>query len=106
MVETFTTAYGIFKPMMKDVSDVEWAKIFSGALAQTVAAFKTTGPGMAEAIKNVGATASASLIPLEEQMAILGAAPDDDARQRSRHALQSVHHEGGRGGRRTQTLVH
>ena len=72
MVETFTTAYGIFKPMMKDVSDVEWAKVFSGALAQTVAAFKTTGPQMAEAIKNVGATASASLIPLEEQMAILG----------------------------------
>ena len=72
MVETFTTAYGIFKPMMKDVSDVEWAKIFSGGLAQTVAAFKTTGPQMAEAIKNVGATASASLIPLEEQMAILG----------------------------------
>ena len=72
MVETFTTAYGIFKPMMKDFSDVEWAKVFSGALAQTVAAFKTTGPQMAEAIKNVGATASASLIPLEEQMAILG----------------------------------
>ena len=72
MVETFTTAYGIFKPMMKEFSDVEWAKVFSGALAQTVAAFKTTGPQMAEAIKNVGATASASLIPLEEQMAILG----------------------------------
>ena len=72
MVETFTTAYGIFKPMMKDVSDVEWAKIFSGGLAQTVAAFKTTGPQMAEAIKNVGTTAAASLIPLEEQMAILG----------------------------------
>jgi hypothetical protein len=72
MVETFTTAYGIFKPMMKDVSDVEWAKVFSGGLAQTVAAFKTTGPQMAEAIKNVGATAAASLIPLEEQMAILG----------------------------------
>lgn len=72
MVETFTTAYGIFKPMMKEYSDVEWANVFSGALAQTVAAFKTTGPQMAEAIKNVGATAAASMIPLEEQMAILG----------------------------------
>lgn len=72
MVGAFTTAYGIFKPIMADMSDIEWAKTFSGALAQTVAAFKTTGPQMADAIKNVGATAAASKIPLQEQMAILG----------------------------------
>jgi phage-related protein len=72
MVGSFTTAYGIFKPIMSEMNDIEWAKSFSGAMAQTVAAFKTSGPQMAEAIKNVGATASASLIPLEEQMAILG----------------------------------
>jgi len=72
MVETFTTAYGIFKPIMSDMSDMGWAKMFSGALAQTVAVFKTTGPQMAEAIKNIGAIAAASNIPLQEQMAILG----------------------------------
>ncbi|MHB9037086.1 MAG: phage tail tape measure protein [Armatimonadota bacterium] len=72
MVETFTTAYGIFKPMAKDMSDIDWAKMFSGALAQTVAVFKTTGPQMAEAIKNIGAIAAASNVPLQEQMAILG----------------------------------
>ncbi|MHB0998521.1 MAG: phage tail tape measure protein [Armatimonadota bacterium] len=72
MVETFTTAYGIFKPMMSDMPDMDWAETFSGALAQTVAAFKTTGPQMAEAIKNVGAIAAASLVPMQEQMAILG----------------------------------
>lgn len=72
MVETFTTAYGIFKPMMSEISDMDWARTFSGALAQTVGAFKTTGPQMAEAIKNVGAIAAASLVPMQEQMAILG----------------------------------
>ena len=72
MVGTFTTAYGIFKPIMKKYSDIDWAKAFSGAMAQTVAVFKTTGPQMAEAIKNVGATAAASNIPLTEQLAILG----------------------------------
>ncbi|MHB9036943.1 MAG: phage tail tape measure protein [Armatimonadota bacterium] len=72
MVETFTTAYGIFKPMMADMSDMAWAKMFSGALSQTVGVFKTTGPQMAEAIKNIGAIAAASNVPLQEQMAILG----------------------------------
>lgn len=72
MVETFTTAYGIFKPIMADMSDMEWARTFSGALAQTVGVFKTTGPQMAEAIKNIGAIAAASNVPLQEQMAILG----------------------------------
>lgn len=72
MVETFTTAYGIFKPIMADMSDIEWAKAFSGALSETVGVFKTSGPAMAEAIKNIGAIAAASNVPLQEQMAILG----------------------------------
>ncbi|MHB1002190.1 MAG: phage tail tape measure protein [Armatimonadota bacterium] len=72
MVETFTTAYGIFKPLMADMDDMDWAKMFSGALSETVGVFKTTGPQMAEAIKNVGAIAAASLVPMQEQMAILG----------------------------------
>lgn len=72
MVGTFTTAYGIFKPIMAEMSDMQWAQAFSGAMAQTVQAFKTTGAQMAEAIKNVGATAAASNIPLNEQLAILG----------------------------------
>ncbi len=72
MVGTFTTGYGIFKTIMPEYSDMDWAKAFSGAMAQTVAAFKTTGPQMADAIKNVGATAAASNIPLQEQLGILG----------------------------------
>jgi TP901 family phage tail tape measure protein len=72
MVGTFTTAYGIFKPLMADMDDMAWATAFSGALSQTVASFKTTGRQMADAIKNIGAVAAASHVPLEEQLAILG----------------------------------
>ena len=72
MVGTFTTAYGIFKPIMADMTDMEWATAFSGAMAQTVASFKTNGTQMADAIKNIGAVAAASNIPLQEQLAVLG----------------------------------
>ena len=72
MVGTFTTAYGIFKPIMADMNDMEWATAFSGAMAQTVASFKTNGTQMADAIKNIGAVAAASNIPLNEQLAVLG----------------------------------
>lgn len=72
MVGTFTTAYGIFKPIMADMSDMEWATAFSGGMAQTVASFKTTGAQMADAIKNIGAVAASSNVPLQEQLAILG----------------------------------
>ena len=72
MVSAFTTGYGIYKPLAKDMSDMDWAKMFSGAMAQTVAAFKTNGAQMAEAIKNIGAMAASANVPLEEQLAILG----------------------------------
>ena len=72
MVGTFTTAYGIFKPIMAELSDAEWAETFAGAMAQTVASFKTNGRQMADAIKNIGAVAASSNVPLEEQLAILG----------------------------------
>jgi len=72
MVGTFTTAYGIFKPIMYDMSDAQWAKTFAGAMAQTVASFKTNGRQMADAIKNIGAVAASSNVPLQEQLAILG----------------------------------
>ncbi len=72
MVGTFTTAYGTFKPIMAELSDAEWAQTFAGAMAQTVASFKTNGRQMADAIKNIGAVAASSNVPLEEQLAILG----------------------------------
>jgi TP901 family phage tail tape measure protein len=72
MVGSFTTAYGIFRPIMADMTDMQWATAFSGAMAQTVASFKTTGTQMADAIKNIGAVAASANIPLQEQLAVLG----------------------------------
>jgi len=72
MVGTFTSGYGIFRPIMQDMTDMEWARTFSGAMAQTVAAFKTNGQQMADAIKNIGAVAASANIPLQEQLAVLG----------------------------------
>ncbi|MHB9129997.1 MAG: phage tail tape measure protein [Armatimonadota bacterium] len=72
MVSAFTTGYGIYKPLAADMTDMQWASMFSGAMAQTVAAFKTNGAQMAEAIKNIGAMAASAQVPLEEQLAILG----------------------------------
>lgn len=72
MVGSFTTAYGIFRPIMADMTDMQWATAFSGAMAETVASFKTTGTQMADAIKNIGAVAAAANIPLQEQLAVLG----------------------------------
>ncbi len=72
MVGTFTTGYGIFKPLMQDMTDMEWATAFSGAMAQTVASFKTNGQQMADAIKGIGAVAASANIPLQEQLAVLG----------------------------------
>ncbi len=72
MVGTFTSGYGIFKPIMPDMSDMEWAEAFSGAMAQTVASFKTNGAQMADAIKNIGAVAASANVPLQEQLAVLG----------------------------------
>jgi hypothetical protein len=42
------------------MNDMEWATAFSGAMAQTVASFKTNGTQMADAIKNIGAVAEGS----------------------------------------------
>jgi len=72
MVSAFTTGYGIYKPLAKDMTDMDWARMFSGGMAQTVAAFKTNGAQMAEAIRNIGAIAASANVPLEEQLAILG----------------------------------
>lgn len=72
MVGTFTTGYGIFKKMTPDMSDIAWARMFAGGMAQTVASFKTNGKQMADAIKNIGGVAASMNVPLEEQLAILG----------------------------------
>lgn len=72
MTDLFATGYGIYKNFYDGLSDIEFAEMFSAGIAESVKGFKTTGSGMAEAIKNLGASATTAQVPLEEQLSILG----------------------------------
>ncbi|HOP40235.1 MAG TPA: phage tail tape measure protein [Geobacteraceae bacterium] len=72
MTSLFATAYGIYKDFYSDMSDFEFGEMFSGGLSKSVQQFKTTGQEMQAAIESLGATATTSLVPMEEQLSILG----------------------------------
>jgi hypothetical protein len=72
MTSLFGTGYGIYKNFYKNLSDFDFAGMFSGGISQAVIAFKTTGPEIAGAISNLGASATSALRPLEEQLTVLG----------------------------------
>lgn len=72
MTDLFATGYGIYKDFYSDLSDIEFGEIFSAGISSSVKNFKTTGSGMAQAIKTLGASATTSKVPLEEQLSILG----------------------------------
>lgn len=72
MTSLFATGYGIYKDFYKDLSDIEFGEMFSAGISKSVQAFKTTGSGMAQAIQTLGASATTSNVPLEEQLSILG----------------------------------
>lgn len=72
MTDLFATGYGIYKGFYSDLSDVEFGEMFSAGIAESVKNFKTTGSGMAQAIKTLGASATTAQVPLEEQLSVLG----------------------------------
>jgi len=72
MTSLFATGYGIYRRMYSKMSDFEFGEMFSGGIAASVQAFKTTGSGMAAAISGLGASATTANIPLKEQLSILG----------------------------------
>lgn len=72
MTDLFATGYGIYKGFYNELSDIQFGEMFSAGIAQSVKNFKTTGSGMAEAIKSLGASATTAQVPLEEQLSILG----------------------------------
>jgi len=72
MTSLFATGYGIYKDMYGKLSDIQFGEVFSAGIAGAVKTFKTTGSGMAQAISTLGATATTSNVPLEEQLTILG----------------------------------
>ena len=72
MTDLFATGYGIYKGFYSDLSDLEFGEMFSSGIAESVRVFKTTGSGMAESIKTLGASATTAQVPLEEQLSVLG----------------------------------
>jgi len=72
MTSLFATAYGIYKSQYDGLSDIQFGNVFSGGIAASVRAFKTTGGGMAQAISTLGATAATAKVPMQEQLAIVG----------------------------------
>jgi hypothetical protein len=72
MTSLFGTGYGIYKDFYRDLSDFDFAGMLSGGISQAVISFKTTGPELAGAISNLGASATSALRPLEEQLTVLG----------------------------------
>lgn len=72
MTSLFATGYGIYKNYYNNMSDLEFGEMFSAGIAKSVQQFKTTGSGMAQSIQTLGASATTSNVPLEEQLSILG----------------------------------
>ena len=72
MTSLFATGYGIYKGYYDDLTDLEFGEMFSAGIARSVQQFKTDGSQMASAIQALGASATTSNVPLEEQLSILG----------------------------------
>jgi phage tail tape measure protein, TP901 family, core region len=72
MTSLFATGYGIYKDYYDDLSDGEFAEIFSAGIAQAILTFKASGSSMAQSITSLGAAATTANVPLEEQLTVLG----------------------------------
>lgn len=70
MTKLYALGFGIFRKDFAD--DMDFGKKFSGAIAMSVQAFRTDGADLAAGISNVGATAKAMGVSLEEELAIIG----------------------------------
>ena len=70
MTKLYALGYGIFR---KDfTSDMDFGKKFSGAIAGAVQAFRTDGADLSRGLSNIGASAHAMGVSLQEELAIVG----------------------------------
>lgn len=72
MTSLFATGHGIYKNFYDQMNDMEFAEMFSSGISTAVKNYKTSGSEMAGSIAALGASATNALIPMEEQLAILG----------------------------------
>jgi hypothetical protein len=66
------TMYGIFKSNADKMGNSAWVDQLTGQTAAAVKMYKTTGSEMGAAFGSLGAEGQAALIPMHEQMAVLG----------------------------------
>ncbi|HCH5317047.1 TPA: phage tail tape measure protein [Vibrio parahaemolyticus] len=66
------TMYSVFKDQAERISKDNWAEQVAGMTAKSVEMFKTTGQGMSDAFKGVGALGKTHGVAIQEQMAVLG----------------------------------
>lgn len=72
MTSLFATGYGIYKDYYDDLSDIDFAEVFSAGIAQAILTFKASGSSMAQSITALGGAATTANVPLEEQLTVLG----------------------------------
>ncbi len=70
MTKLYALGYGIFREDFS--SDMDFGKQFSGAISGAVQAFRTDGADLSAGISNIGASAKAMGVSLEEELAIVG----------------------------------
>ncbi len=70
MTKLYALGYGIFREDFS--SDMDFGKKFSGAIAGAVQAFRTDGSDLSRGISNIGASAKAMGVSLEEELSIIG----------------------------------
>ncbi|TNY57531.1 phage tail tape measure protein [Vibrio parahaemolyticus] len=66
------TMYSVFKDHADRIGKDNWAEQVAGMTAKSVEMFKTTGQGMSDAFKGVGALGKTHDVAIQEQMAVLG----------------------------------
>ena len=66
------TMYSVFKDQADAMGKDNWAENLAGMTAKSVEMFKTTGQGMSDAFKGVGALGKTHGVAIQEQMAVLG----------------------------------
>ena len=66
------TMYSVFKDQADRIGKDNWAEQVAGMTAKSVEMFKTTGQGMSDAFKGIGALGKTHGVAVQEQMAVLG----------------------------------
>ncbi|MCS3460488.1 phage tail tape measure protein [Aeromonas sp. BIGb0445] len=66
------TMYGIFEQQANAMGKANWVEDVAGKTALAVQMFKTTGQGMSDAFKGIGANATSAGVSMNEQFAVLG----------------------------------